>query len=114
MITSGELPDLLTPLAAKTLYGEIQNDELSSAADLATNMAKLLSVVCKASFVSPRIVDDPQADDEISLEDVDFGDKMTVFNLAIAGAEALRSFRRRQAPDVGVVSDGESNTQPTE
>lgn len=112
MITSGKLPDLLTPLAAKTLWTELDTDQIGDVAEMATGMAELFGTVCRAAFIEPRIVDSPEADDEISLEDIDFADKAAVFQLAIQPAKVLEGFRQQQTRDVEPVRDGEK--QPVE
>ncbi len=107
MIAHGELPDLLTPLAAKTLWTEIEAKEIGDTAELATGTIELFNLVCRAAFVSPRVVDDPQADDEIGLADIAFEDKSAVFQLCIQGARALELFRERQAQRLEALHNGE-------
>ncbi len=114
LLRSGKIPDLLSPLAAKSLWQDTTFEELGQAADLAQGMADLVNLVCQAAFLSPRIVEAPQAEDEIALDDVTFGDKMLVFQAATAGARALERFRPGQSTDVAPVHDGEGEQQPAE
>lgn len=109
LITSGKLPDLLTPVAASTLFQEQDVAKIGEQGKVAQQYAELINAVVPAAFLSPRIVESPTEDDEISLDDVDFSDKVAVFNLATAGAVALRSFRDRQAAGVGALPDGKGN-----
>lgn len=96
MITSGKLPDMLTPLAAKTLWTEMEPEDIGDVSELATGMADLFGFVCKAAFIEPKVVDNPKKEDEISLDDIDFRDKAAVFQLAIQPAEVLQKFRDGQ------------------
>ena len=114
LITSGKLPDLLTPIAAKTLWAELDMEEIGDAAEVAKSMSELLNFVCKASFLEPRVVDEEPEEDEIALEDIEIGDKTFVFQLATQPAEVLRRFRERQSRDVASVPDGESIPEPAE
>lgn len=105
MITSGKLPDILTPIAAKTLWAEIETEEIGNVAEMASGMADLFGIVCKAAFMEPAVVDKPKADNEISLEDISFEDKAAVFQLAIQPAKVLERFREQQAAGVESVPD---------
>lgn len=109
MVASGKIPDLLAPIAAKTLWTEIDTDEIGDVKELATGMVNLFNVVCKAAFVEPRVVDEPQADDEITLEDIAFQDKATVFQLAIGPARHLELFRQEQGERLAALHDIKGN-----
>lgn len=112
MISSGILHDELTPLAAKTIWTEIDVDKIADVTEMATGMAELFGVVCKAAFLEPKIVDDPTEEDEISLDDLSFEDKASVFQLAIQPARVLEKFRDKQARDVAPLPD--SKDEPVE
>lgn len=109
LITSGKLPDLLTPIAARTLWTEDSPQKIAEQAELAQGYAELVNVIVPAAFLSPRIVDSPQADDEISLDDLDFTDKVAVFNLCTAPAAALETFRNQQAANVDTLRNGKGD-----
>lgn len=102
MIQSGVLPDLLSPIAAKALWSEIDTDEIAKTAELASGMAGLFSVVCRAAFIIPTIGDNVEnlSDGEIAIDDVSFDDKAFVFQLAIQPAQVLRKFCEQQGRDV--------------
>lgn len=116
MIRDGTLPDLLSPIAAKSLWTETTTDEIGNVGELATGMAELFGYVCRASFIEPRIADDVEdlGEGEIALEDVSFDDKAFVFQLAIQPAQILHRFCEKQAADVESVrddADGETETK---
>lgn len=118
LLRLGKIPDVLTPLVLKVLYGQAQqrdfNDFLSlrEQRDEALAVVESVRVVCTAALVEPRIVDDPQADDEIHIDDLDAADQAWIFNLAFLEAKELRSFRRGQAPDVEPMAAHEEHAQP--
>ena len=122
MIQSGAISDLLSPIAAKMLWTEIDTDEFSKAedfseiAEMAEGMAALFSVVCKAAFLSPKIGDDAEnlGDGEIAMDDVSFNDKSHVFQLAIQPALVLRKFCEQQDRDVESVRTDEGNVSEAE
>jgi hypothetical protein len=109
MITNGDIPDLLTPVAAKTLWKEMDANDIGDAVELATGVAELFGIVCKASFVDPCIVDNPQVDNEISLDDIDFYDKAFVFQMATRGVSELKKFCERQARGMESVQPDEDS-----
>lgn len=101
MIQDGSLPDLLSPLAAKSLWAETDIEEIGKIGELAAGMAELFGYVCRASFIEPRIGDgEDLSEGEISLSDVTFDDKAFVFQLAIQPTQVLRKFCEQQARNV--------------
>jgi hypothetical protein len=114
LITSGGIPDLLTPIAAKTLWSETDPADIAQASELAEGFAKLVNAIMPAAFIEPRVVENPTADDEIGLDDIQFDDKVAVFNLVTAGAYTLRKFRERQETGLDIVRNGQSNGSAAE
>ncbi len=116
LITGGEIPDLLTPLVTKMFLDGADSVDLDTflaqrgpEKTLAQmgEMIALLDAVCKAAFVEPRIVDNPQAEDEIGIEDLDLQDKSFVFHLVQQPVAVLRRFRLEPSADVAAVPDGQ-------
>ena len=136
LLKQGEIIDILTPLVAKMLFqgadataetiaqvlGEaVTTDadgdntaQLKEAAGKLADLERVCDIVCKAAFVDPRVVDDPQADNEIGPDDIELADKIHVFTLALRGAAALRHFRYEPRADVEPVSDSEGQSQPAQ
>lgn len=110
LITSGQLPDVLTLMAASHLWSdqEYEPGDIAKQSEMAKDYADLINAVIPAAMLSPRVVDEPDADDEITLDDIEFADKIAVFNLSTAGATALRGFRDKQARDVEIVPNGQT------
>lgn len=100
LILSGKLPDLLTPIAAKSLWTETDTAAIGDQAELAKGFAELINIVVPAAMMYPLVVDDPQAENEIGLEDIDFSDKTAIFQLVTQPAEVLRRFCDQQTAGV--------------
>lgn len=133
LVASGNIPDMLTPLVAQVLSQGVDatqetidrviagiESENTGAPDVAEAFAGLkrmtsaFDAICAAVFVSPRIVEQPTADDEISADDLDLADKLHAVHIATQPLEVLRRFRYEPDADVAAVHDGESDARPTE
>lgn len=111
LLATGRIPDLLSGVAAKTLWSETDTATIADDGKLAKEYTDLINLVVPLAMLEPRVVDNPEGDGEIALDDLEFADKVAVFNLAIGGATALKMFREQQARTVAIVPDGE-NVQP--
>lgn len=107
LIITGQLPDLLTPIAAKSLWTTTDEKEIGNTLDLAKGYIELVNRIVPMAVVAPKIVDRPAADDEIELLDLDFGDRVAIFQLATQPAGVLAEFRREQAAKLAAVRNGE-------
>lgn len=114
LILGGKIPDILTPVAAKALWVDTDAESLGNEADLAKGFMELMNLIVPLALVEPRMVAEPKADDEIAPEDMDFNDRLAVFQLATQPVEVLRSFREQQARDVEPVRDGDGDGPATE
>lgn len=134
LLKQGEIIDILTPLVAKMLFqgadataetiAQVIGDatagtddnpaQLESAAARLADLERVCDIVCKAAFVDPRVVDDPQAENEIAPDDIELADKIQVFTLALRGAAALRHFRYEPNGDVESLPNSEGQPQPAE
>ena len=107
LMLSGKIPDLLTPIAAKSLWTETDTGMIADQVETAKGFAELVNLIVPAAVIEPRIVAEPAADDEITLADIEFSDKIAIFQLATGGATVLKSFREQQEKRVEPVPDGE-------
>lgn len=93
-----EVPDILTALALKLFYGTAKVEDIyglhatTEDVERALKVAKSLKIVTRAFLLEPRVVDEPLADDEISIDDVDPADQAFIFDSAFMGAEGLSRF----------------------
>jgi hypothetical protein len=119
LLRLGKIPQVLTTLMLDLIYDRGEDDQfekfLTTPEDQqeAINMLDSLKIVCTAGLISPKIVDEPVGDDEITIEDMDLGDRSFIFRLVFAPAEALSRFRPGSPADVDVVSNGISEPQPS-
>lgn len=121
LLHGGRVPDILTPLVVKMLKGTVSNEEITDfyakerdeIADMLA-MIESVNIVCEAALVYPRVVANPEGDDEISIDDLPLQDRFWIFHLALQPAEVLSRFRLESLTDVDTGTDGEGNEQPTE
>jgi hypothetical protein len=114
LMRAGKVPDILTPLVAKTIYQEVSDAELQNFAtkpreQAADALAVLdsLNIVARDVLVQPKVVDDPQSDDEIAIEELTMAERRWIFRLALAPAEVLTNFRYQPDGDVELVAEGD-------
>ena len=101
VIRSGRLPDSLTPLIVDVMDGKTDEESWKpkTVAELGDYVA-FMDLICECAMVSPRIVADPQSDDEIGIEHLDTEDKEFLVQLMGASTRKLESFRQEQKDDV--------------
>jgi hypothetical protein len=116
LLLTDRVPDFLTPLVVNAVNGsQVPLPSVEEDVEKTKEMAQFINLVCELAFVSPRIVPTPQAEDEISMDDLDMIDKRFVFfNVLGKPTRWLNSFRHEQAQDVGGVGDGEGLPDTTE
>lgn len=92
----GRIPDSLTPIVVAALNGRgLDLPPVETMEDAMKNI-DFLDGVARSAFVSPRIVDTPQTDDEIALEDVELEDKLALVGLLGLAARELAPFCQKQ------------------
>jgi hypothetical protein len=113
LLLQGNIPDLLTPQVVKMFYGPDQETPARSDIALKTGIEPdelpIINLICRSAFVEPRIVDEPIADDEIAIDDVDLYDRLQVYNMCTRGLEVLRNFRLEPFADVAAIPDGQDD-----
>src|SRR6185295_8729798 len=94
-LLSGVIPNLLAPLAAKTLWEETPVESIGQDVKNLSSYIELIEIIVPAAMMEPVVVlktpENPVpilADNEILLDHMDFVDKIAVFQLAIQGADA--------------------------
>lgn len=114
LMLSGKIPDLLTPIAARSLWTETDTASIGDQVETAKGFAELVNLIVPAAMIAPRIVEVAETDDEITLADIDFSDKIAIFQLATGGSQVLKSFRISQEKRLGPVPDSEDVRPETE
>lgn len=104
LVVQGKIPQLLQPVIDELFE---KRDVTSSMTDSLIKSTRIYDVVCRAAFVSPRVVDQPVADDEVSLDDIDFEDKAFVFQHLQGVGQPLEKFPAQQGGGVELTHGGE-------
>lgn len=111
LLLEGDIPDLLTPVVLTMFYGvgDVKDNPVASVLGTTRDEWPVINLICRVAFVEPRIVDEPQADDEIAIEDIDFLDRRATYVMVTQGLDALRRFRFQPVADLEISADGEAD-----
>lgn len=113
LIIYGEIPDTLVPLAAGSLWvgvnPEENKDDPEAVRKLLKDADELFGLICRASFMEPVITDEPQADNEIHIDDLEFRDKVQGFEYAQLPSVSLRNFRDEQEKLLAALRNGQDD-----
>lgn len=104
IMQSGEVPNLLLPIVSSVLWAQVgvqaELNEVELEAAERKYMLELCALIVPLALVYPRVVDNPAAEDEIHIDDLDFGDKQAIYTVAKLPAEVLGKFCLQQNVDV--------------
>lgn len=109
LLRRGNMPNVLLTFVIDAFYsGATQEkvDKFLSAQEKEENVLALMesfAVICKEMLMEPRVVEDAQADDEVTMMDIPLVDQLWAFNLTFVPAEELYPFRPQSQSDVGSV-----------
>lgn len=113
-VKSGRIPDYLA-----TTVDELINSSLNQVPvppkitpDKTTEWLKWLDELVTYALVSPKVVSTPQADDEITIDDIGYSDKLFIYRFFGQPAHVLRAFRETQNKLVAVVDVAKNNGHP--
>lgn len=90
LIYQGGIPDTLTPLAVELASSDkitrgFKEEDLK-------NQLEIVNIVIKAAAVNPKVTD-RSSNDSLGMDEVDYLDKVQIFNWANGAATTLRPFR---------------------
>lgn len=117
LLKRGDLPNPLLAFLVDIFYNsanEQKVDAFMAAGQQKQNALDLLGsfkIICEEMFLQPRVVDEPQTDDEVRIEDIPATDQLFAFRVTFLGVDALRPFREEQATAVESVH-GPENVPP--
>lgn len=118
-----DVPDILTALATRLFYGKAKYEEVvafrkeSDDPEQALKVGRALKIVTRAFLLEPRVVDEPLADDEISIDNVKPVDQAFIWDIAFMEVDSLARFFREpteQDSDLQTVAEGEPVPQAAE
>lgn len=108
---TGRIPDFL----AKTVSDLINriSTQVEIPKELTPDETKqwltFLDELAKWTIVSPKVVDDPQADDEIGVDEITLVDKLYLYQFFGQPASILRSFRPKWSTALATVDAAKNN-----
>jgi hypothetical protein len=106
----GMIPDFLAPFINEMIAtGQAKMPTIEKNEE----WLKFLDSLVRFSFVNPKVVDDPQADNEIGIDEVGYADKCFLYGLFGRPANILRAFRDQQTKPVAVVPPAKADGRPT-
>ena len=102
---SGAIPDSLTPVVMELIQGEakLEKHGMNTLYEAQTQMQR---AVTRMALVSPRIVDDPQGDDELSIDDMEEEDMEVLMGLLGRSARELEPFCQEQNESMAALQAG--------
>ena len=109
LIATGELPDILTPLAAKVLWDSTEAQKLGQDVELAKQYVELCNKVVTLALVEPKVVDNPQKDGEVGIWQIPLAERSELLTYAMQPAQVLANFRTEQARVLATLSNGQDN-----
>ncbi len=91
LATEDDAPNVLAGVVVAAMQGQDMK-QLEIKPTGLKDLVALLNKIARAAFVSPKIVDNPQGEDEIALADVSLADKSWILTWAMGtdGAAAAR------------------------
>jgi hypothetical protein len=111
-LTKGLIPNSLLPIVRQAMSGkqpEINLEEITE--DQLQDMITLFDAVVVHCVVEPRVLPIPAEDnmrlaDVLYVDEVDFDDKMFIFQWVVGGTRDLEQFRKEQAASLESVRGG--------
>lgn len=112
LLKAGQIPDPLTAYVASMIYGG-DEDETRTAAQKAIEWQDYLDLVATVALMHPRVVENPQNDDEIAIEDLEYAELIEIHGWARNPLDAVRPFRQQETANVGVGTESRESIETT-
>jgi hypothetical protein len=109
LVRLGRIPDAMTPVIADIMIGKLDDLPVPQTVEELQAHLELIDEVARASFLEPKIVDKPKADNEITLDDVEDVDRMYLFEYLGRSTRELENFRVVSESDVELVGDAKGH-----
>lgn len=115
LLLSGDIPDFLTGIAASVVVEpNAEVPGLQDNLEVARRYIELINLIVPLALVHPRIVDDPQSDDECLLEDFSLVERGEILTLSMQPTKVLERFRDEQVRRLAALSKIENGGQTAE
>lgn len=120
LLRRGDLPNVLISFLVDVFYHSVTLQKVedyitaNQQREGALDLMRSFKVVCQEMFMEPKIVDEPQGENEAAIDDVPTEDQLFAFRAAFVGVDALRPFRDQSQPDVASMAGDENISPATE
>jgi len=105
-LQAGMIPDFLAPVVQELIgTGKVS----LPTPEKNEKWLAFLDMMVKYAYLHPKVVDQPQGDDEISIEDVGYIDKTFLYGFFGSPANILRAFRARQIESLATLDAAKNN-----
>lgn len=111
-LTHGNIPDEITPMVLKYINGDSVHFEIPAPEQLEkarNEWIPFLNRLATFALVNPKVVENPQADDEISVDDLSYNDKLFIYAFFAQPARRMRQFREQQTGALALVDNATGN-----
>lgn len=113
----GHIPDALADTVNKLVKGDsvVMENPPTEELEKSKEFCEFLNELVHYAFVSPKVADPKSGedriltDDEITVDDIPFADKVVVYRFFCRPANVLRRFRDQQAESVAPVEPARNN-----
>lgn len=119
ILKTGRIPDTLTSHVVEMLEGKAEKPISKETMQSLIEQVEFMYLVCETMLADPHVVEHPEADDEIGIEDLEYTDKQMLLALVGANTLQLERFRDQQARHVddlvsseGHGASGERDSEP--
>lgn len=118
LLKRGDLPNVLLAFVVDAFYNGTNAAKVQaflSVQDKRENALDLLNsfrIVCEEMWMEPKIVANPQADNEVAIDDIPAEDQLFAFQVTFLGVEAVRPFRSESERGVESISGAENVPPP--
>jgi hypothetical protein len=113
---TGRIPDYLSTVVDDLINNRIKQVPVPPIVDTEKTVEwlKWLDELVTYALVSPKVVATPQTDDEITIEDIGYTDKLHIYRFFGQPAATLRFLRDQKSQSVAAVADPKRNGRPAE
>lgn len=108
------VPDVISSFVVRAFKGEGGTELRVDDFKQAQEYVEFLDTCCELCFVSPKVVQLPEGEDEISADMIDFDDKVAVFGFIGKSRRWLELFRDQQSADVSALAEKPALSPATE
>jgi hypothetical protein len=111
LVKTGRVPNVLEPMVVQLIETGRADTPASASLEDESAWFDFLNCLCELAFVQPRVVAEPQTEDEIGVWDISLSDKMQLWEVLGTPARMLASHFRQQ--ETALAHLGTSEVHPS-